>query len=55
MEQSPERTQFDYESDVLAILKNPQQSTSVTKFAGPYITSIVLQNNEDTNGEEGIE
>lgn len=54
MEQSPESTQFDYESDVLAILKNPQHSTSVTKFAGPYITSIVLQHNEDLNEDEGI-
>lgn len=32
------------EDEILAILKSPQSSTSITKFAGPYIGSVILKN-----------
>ncbi|CAN5170012.1 hypothetical protein BH09PAT2_BH09PAT2_07110 [soil metagenome] len=45
-------TQNQYDSEVMAILKSPQTSTSVTKFAGPYIGSLIQQGTSAQVNEE---
>lgn len=45
-------SQSEEDSSVLAILNNPQNSTSVTKFAGPSITSIIFQQGCQEEKEE---
>ena len=51
MNESIRPIQSEEESSVMAILKNPQPNTSVTKFAGPYINSIIIrQQGEEQEG-----
>ena len=52
MKETFEPTQSEEDSSAMAILKRPQYSTSVTKFAGPYINSIVFQQNEEIEEQE---
>ena len=52
MNEFRENPQIEPQENIMAILKSPQSSTSVTKFAGPYINSIILEQNSPTEDEE---